>query len=94
MRKYFMKTTLFVQQLIKMWLFGSIQSIYKSFDAPERIQTKVLALNLPDTLPKIVTKICFSVHISWIYRGGQSPEKAFLNIQTLLWPISKQPNSI
>ena len=52
MRKYFMKTTLFVQQLIKMWLFGSIQSIYKSFDALERIQTKVLAQSLPDTLPK------------------------------------------
>ena len=55
-----MKTTLFVQQLIKMWLFGSIQSIYKSFDAPERIQTKVLAQSLPDTLQKFVTKI---VHI-------------------------------
>ena len=52
MRKYFMKTTLCVQQLIKMWLFGSIQSIYKSFDTLERIQTKVLAQSLPDTLPK------------------------------------------
>ena len=76
MRKYFfMKTTLFVQQLIKMWLFGSIQSKYKSFDAPERIQTKVLALNLPDTLPKIVTKICFSVHTYLGYIEEVSPLK-------------------
>ena len=78
------------QQLIKMWLFGSIQSINKSFDALERIQTKVLAQNLPDTLPKICYKDCTYLRKTG---GGQSPEKAFLNIQTLLWPISKQPNS-
>ena len=64
MRKYSMKTTLPVQQLIKMWLFGSIQSIYKSFDAPERIQTKVLAQSIPDTLPKN----CYKDFLWYIFR--------------------------
>ena len=103
MRKYSMKTTLSAQQLIKMWLFESIQSIYKSFDAPERIQTKVLAQSLPDTLPKncykdflwyiSILKNCIGISYRGNIGGGQSPEIAFLNIQTLLWPISKQPNS-
>ena len=47
---------------------------------------------------KIVTKIfygTFSENCTYLGNigGGQSPEKAFLNIQTLLWPISKLPNS-
>ena len=47
---------------------------------------------------KIVIKIFYGTYTeNCTYLGnigeGQSPEKAFLNIQTLLWPISKLPNS-